>query len=95
MNEKLTIEEWQRRYKPIKNPVEPAYADTFPIHDEGYELVTKAISETPNKVWTQYAYGGRTCISAGAPNNSGTAIMCYITEVPWEDENIQTQDYEI
>lgn len=91
---KLTLKEWEEKYKPIPNPVEPEYGDTFPPYDEGWELIVKAKDETPNKVWTQFAYAGQTSIHAGF-SEFGTAIGYFITEIAWESEDVQTYDYGI
>ena len=56
---------------------------------EDLEFVLNVASRTPKKVWTLEDIGGQLIICAGY--HLVNRINYFITEVEWEDENIEVQ----
>ena len=89
--EKMTIEQWESKYKPIVNPnAEDEYsADRFETYGEDLDYVLNIANTTPKKVWTLEDIDGQLIICAGY--HLVNRINYFVTEIEWEDENIEVQ----
>lgn len=89
--EKMTIEQWESKYKPIVNPnAEDEYsADRFETCGEDLDFVLNVANTTPKKVWTLEDIDGQLIICAGY--HLVNRINYFVTEIEWEDEDIQVQ----
>lgn len=88
---RMTIEQWESKYKPIVNPnaEDECSADRFETHGEDLEFVLNVANRTPKKVWTLEDIGGQLIICAGY--HLVNRMNYFITEVEWEDENLEVQ----
>jgi len=88
---KLTIEEWEAKYRPVVNPnaEDECSADRFETYGEDLEFVLKTANATPKKVWTLEDIDGQLIICTGY--HLANRINYFITELEWEDDNIEVQ----
>ena len=88
---KLTIEEWEAKFKPIINPnaEDECCAERFETYGEDLEFVVNTANATPKKVWTLEDLDGQLIICAGL--HLVNRINYFITEEEWDDENIEVQ----
>jgi len=88
---RMTIEQWESKYKPIVNPNadDECSADRFETYGKDLEFVQNVVKTSPKKVWTLEDIDGRLIICAGY--HLFNRINYFITEVEWEDENIEVQ----
>jgi hypothetical protein len=85
MNE-LTYEEWENKYRPIKNHI---VADDDTISFETYGDEVLFVCEQPNDtVWTEMDGDDGVYIVAGY--HLANRICYYVTEIPWTDEDYVT-----
>lgn len=88
---KMSIERWESKYKPIVNPnaEDECSADRFETYGKDLDYVLNIVNTTPKKVWTLEDIDGRLIICAGY--HIVNRMNYFITEVEWEDENIEVQ----
>lgn len=91
MSEKDPIMEWFNHYKPIANPftsdrswIINDKAIMFETYGEELEFVR---NQDYNHVWTWLEGDGCTFIGAG--RSFVNRIGYFVTEVPWDDENLE------
>lgn len=86
MKSTLSVEEWERIYRPISNPRELTRRTFGPTQDE----IDVVLRHDPNFVWSQVwdFYEEQLLIQPGFMPPDGCADDLYfITEVPWTDES--------
>ncbi len=85
--ETLTVEEWDSRYKPMTNVLDPN-ASWDGVMFETYGEEHNTVRKYPNnRVWTYIDGDNGTYLIAGY--HIVNRIGYFICEVPWEHENIQ------
>ena len=84
MSKFMTYDYWAENYKPIKNHLVKYDQLTFETYGEEAEFVQKADNKY---IWTEVDGDSGCYIIAGY--HWVNRIHYYITEKPWEDENIE------
>ena len=88
----ITEDEWYTKYKPVANHIDPdaSWSDgdnglMFETYGEEVQYVLSQVDN--NTVWTYMdSDNGGTCVVAGY--YLVNRIGYFVTEVPWEDEDI-------
>jgi hypothetical protein len=91
MSTEMTVEEWEQKYRPIVNHLDPEASwqtdgkdgIMFETYGAEFEFVASHYGEGNRVVWSYHddEYEG-TIITGGMAES--TAIGYFITEVPWE-----------
>jgi hypothetical protein len=81
VSRKMTFEEWEEKYKPIKNPFSK-YVDDYMLETYGRDL-DFVKSHDAHHIWTDLACDGYNWIENGVYRVN--RLGYYVTEIPWED----------